>query len=89
MANTPQAKKRARQAEKHRAHNAARRSLMRTEIKKALKAVESRDSAAAQQAYRRATSIIDRLAGKGVLHHNTASRYKSRLNNHLRGLTSA
>ena len=89
MANTAQAKKRARQAEKHRAHNAARRSLMRTEIKKVLKAVESKDKSAAQQAYRNASSIIDRLAGKGILHRNTADRYKSRLNGRVRTLASA
>lgn len=89
MANTAQAKKRVRQAEKHRAHNAARRSLMRTEIKKALKAIESKDKGAAQQAYRDAASIIDRLAGKGILHKNTASRYKSRLNTRLRAVASA
>ena len=89
MANTAQAKKRVRQAERHRAHNAARHSLMRTELKKAIKAVESKDTAAAQQACRSATSMIDRLAGKGVLHKNTASRYKSRLNNRLRTLASA
>jgi len=89
VANTAQAKKRARQAEKHRAHNTARRSLMRTEIKKALKAIESKDKSGAQQACRQAASIIDRLAGKGVLHRNTASRYKSRLNSRLRALASA
>lgn len=89
MANTAQAKKRARQAEKNRAHNAARRSLMRTEIKKALKAIEAKDKAGAQTAFRSASSIIDRLAGKGILHPNTASRYKSRLNNRLRTLASA
>jgi small subunit ribosomal protein S20 len=89
VANTAQAKKRARQAEKHRAHNSARRSLMRTEIKNALKAIESKDEANAQTAYRRAASVIDRLAAKGMLHRNTASRYKSRLNNRLRALASA
>ncbi len=89
MANTAQAKKRARQAEKHRAHNTARRSMMRTEIKNALKAIESKDQANAQTAYRRAASIIDRLAAKGMLHRNTASRYISRLNNRLRALVSA
>jgi small subunit ribosomal protein S20 len=89
VANTAQAKKRARQAEKHRAHNSARRSLMRTEIKNALKAIESKDKPAAQTAYRRAASVIDRLAAKGMLHRNTASRYKSRLNGRLRALASA
>ena len=88
MANTLQAKKRARQAEKHRAHNAARRSLMRTQMKKVLKAVEAKDKDGAKQAYREASSIIDRLAGKRVLHKNTASRYKSRLNDRVRALAS-
>ncbi|MBI3900134.1 MAG: 30S ribosomal protein S20 [Gammaproteobacteria bacterium] len=86
MANTVQAKKRARQAEKNREHNAARRSLMRTQIKKVLKAVEAKDKTVAQAAYRDASSIIDRLAGKGVLHRNTASRYKSRLNDRVRAI---
>ena len=63
---------------------------MRTELKKALKAIESnKDKAEAQQAYRNATSMIDRLARKGVLHKNTASRHKSRLNNRLRTIASA
>lgn len=62
---------------------------MRTEIKKALTAIASKDKPNAQAAYRRAASIIDRLAGKGVIHRNTASRYKSRLNSRLRTLASA
>ena len=62
---------------------------MRTEIKNALKAIESKDKTAAQAAYRRATSMIDRLASKGLIHDNTAGRYKSRLNNRLRALASA
>ncbi|HEY8548761.1 MAG TPA: 30S ribosomal protein S20 [Vicinamibacterales bacterium] len=89
MANTPQAKKRARQAEKRRAHNASRRSMMRTAIKKVLKAVEAKDKTAAQEAYRQATSIIDRLARKGIVHPNAASRYKSRLNARVRAVATA
>lgn len=89
VANTAQAKKRVRQAEKNRARNTAQRSLMRTELKKALQAVESKDKAEAEKAYRSATSIIDRLARKGILHKNTASRHKSRLNSRLRTLASA
>lgn len=86
MANTPQAKKRARQAETHRAHNTARRSLLRTQMKKVLKAVANKDPTTARQAYRDVTSIIDRLAGKGLLHKNAAGRYKSRLNDRVRAL---
>lgn len=89
MANTAQAKKRARQAEKHRAHNAARRSLMRTQVKKVLKAVEAKDKDGATNAYRSATSMIDRLAGKGLIHRNAAARYKSRLNERIRRLGAA
>lgn len=89
MANTPQARKRARQAEKHRAHNMARRSQMRTQVKKVLKAAETKNAAAAREAYREATSIIDRLANKGILHRNTASRYKSRLNDRVRTLAAS
>lgn len=89
MANTPQARKRARQAEKRRVHNTARRSQMRTQIKKVLKAVETKDGAAARTAYREAASIIDRLANKGIVHRNTASRYKSRLNERVRAVPAS
>lgn len=89
MANTVQARKRARQAEKHRAHNAARRSLMRTKVKKVLKAVEAKDKDGATSAFREASSIIDRLAGKGLVHKNAAARYKSRLNERIRQLGNA
>lgn len=89
MANTAQAKKRARQAEKHRAHNAARRSLMRTQVKKVLKAIEAKDKDGATTAYRSASSMIDRLAGKGLVHKNAAARYKSRLNERIRRLGAA
>jgi len=89
MANTPQAKKRARQAEVRRQHNTARRSLMRTEIKNVLKAVAAKDANAARQALRDASSIIDRAAAKGLVHKNVANRYKSRLNNRVRSLASS
>ncbi len=84
MANTAQAKKRARQAEIHRQHNVAFRSRMRTAIKKVLKAAHEKDVTGGQTAYREAVSLIDRGTTKGILHKNTASRYKSRLNARLR-----
>lgn len=62
---------------------------MRTEIKKVLKAVADKDQNGARQALRDASSIIDRLAAKGLVHKNLASRYKSRLNNRVRTLSSA
>jgi small subunit ribosomal protein S20 len=84
VANTVQAKKRARQAEVHRTRNAAQRSALRTEIKKVAKAIESGDKTAAQAAFRAAMAAVDRAAGKGLIHRNAASRQKSRLNARLR-----
>jgi len=86
VANTAQAKKRARQAEAHRALNATQRSMLRSAIKTVRAAVEKKDKDAAQQAYREATSVIDRMARKGIIHKNAAARYKSGLNNGVRTL---
>ena len=86
MANSPQAKKRARQAEKRREHNASRRSMMRTYVKKVIKAIASGDKAAAEQAYQVAVPVIDRTARKGLIHPNKAARHKSRLSQHIRGM---
>ncbi len=84
MANSLSARKRARQSEKHRLHNASQRSHMRTAIKKVLAAIESGDKSAAETAYKAAVPAIDRLAAKGLMHRNKAARHKSRLNNHIR-----
>ena len=86
MANTLQAKKRARQAEAHRHHNTALRSMLRTYIKKVIAAVEKKDQAGAQVAYKEAVSVIDRIANKGLIHKNNAARHKSRLNTRVRSL---
>ncbi len=74
MANTPQAKKRVRQAEKRRQHNVGLRSMFRTHIKKVVQAIDSKDSDAAQKAYQEALPIIDRMAGKGIIHKNKARK---------------
>lgn len=79
MANTAQARKRVRQAEKHRLHNASQKSAMRTFIKNVRKAVAEGNLKAAQAAYTEASSKADRLARKNIIHTNAASRYKSRL----------
>ena len=79
MANSAQARKRARQSLKHRAHNASLRTAFRTAVKKVLKAVEAGDKAAAQEVFRQSTKILDRIADKGVFHKNKAARHKSRL----------
>ena len=84
MANIASARKRARQSEKRRKHNASRRSMMRTYIKKVRKAIAAGDKEAAQAAFKAAVPIIDRMAGKGLIHKNTAARYKSRINARIR-----
>jgi small subunit ribosomal protein S20 len=88
VANSAQARKRARQSETRRQHNAGRRSMMRTHMKKVLKAVAAEDREAATSAYREAVSLIDRSAKSGLLHKNAAARYKSRLNNRVRSLSA-
>jgi small subunit ribosomal protein S20 len=86
LANSAQAAKRARQAEKRRQHNAARRSTMRTYIKKVIKAIRSDDKEAAASAFRNAVPVIDRMADKGLIHKNKAARHKSRLNGHIKAM---
>lgn len=88
MANTVQAKKRARQAEEHRTHNAAQRTMLHTAIKKAREAIATQDKTKAQTAFRQATAVIDRLADKGVLHKNAAARHKSALNKGVKALAT-
>ena len=79
MANSAQARKRARQSEKQRMHNASLRSTLRTAIKKVIKAIEAGDKASAQSVLQESTGIIDRIADKKIIHKNKASRHKSRL----------
>ncbi|HSO05767.1 MAG TPA: 30S ribosomal protein S20 [Pelomicrobium sp.] len=79
MANSAQARKRARQAVKRRAHNVAQRSEYRTAIKKVRKAIQAGDKAQAKTALDECASTVDRIADKDILHKNTAARYKSRL----------
>lgn len=89
MANTPQAKKRVRQAEKRRQHNAGLRSNLRTYIKKVVQAISMKNPETAQQAYQEAVPIIDRMATKGIIHKNKAARHKSRLTAHIKALTKS
>ena len=86
MANSAQARKRARQAENRRQRNAGRRSEMRSEIKKVIKAIEAGDKAAAEGAFRAAMPLLDSLAGKGLIHKNKAARHNHRLNAKIRAL---
>ena len=86
MANSPQARKRARQAETRRRHNASFRSMIRTTIKKVVAAIESGDYDTATAAYNNAVPVIDRMADKGIIKKNKAARHKSRLNNKIKAL---
>jgi small subunit ribosomal protein S20 len=86
MANTAQAKKRAKQAEKSRVRNAGQRSNLRTFIKKVIAAVKEGDKEKAQAAYKTAVPIIDSAVTKGLIHKNKASRGKSRLNAKVKAL---
>ena len=79
MANTASARKRSRQSETQRQHNASLRSELRTAVKNARKAIEAGDKGAAQAVLQRATSTIDRIADKNIIHKNKAARHKSRL----------
>jgi small subunit ribosomal protein S20 len=85
VANSPSAKKRAKQAEKRRSHNASLRSMVRTYIK----AIDTKDAEKAQAAYVLAVPVIDRMADKGIIHKNKAARHKSRLNGHIKALSTA
>lgn len=86
MANIKSAKKRAIQAEKRRQHNASRRSMTRTCLKKVLAAIAAGDKEAAQAAFTVAVPILDRMATKGLIHKNKAARHKSRLNAQIKAI---
>ena len=86
MANSAQARKRARQAEVRRRHNASFRSMVRTSIKKVIAAIDSGDYDKATTAYNSAVPVIDRMADKGIVKKNKAARHKSRLNNKIKAL---
>ncbi|MBB3063041.1 30S ribosomal protein S20 [Microbulbifer rhizosphaerae] len=88
MANSPQAKKRARQNDKRRQHNASLRSMVRTYIKKVVAAIDAGDAEKAKTAYAEAVPVIDRMADKGIIHKNKAARHKSRLNAQIKDLAA-
>jgi len=79
MANIASAKKRMRQNLKRRARNRAVKSATRTQVRKFLAALGAGDLQAAQDQFRLAARALDKAAGRGVLHKNTAAREKSRL----------
>lgn len=86
MANIKSAKKRAKQNRVRNARNVAQRSMMRTAIKKVIKAIEAKDAVAARTAFDAAQPILDRFAARGLIHKNKAARHKSRLVARIRAL---
>lgn len=89
MANIASAKKRAKQSEKRRDHNVSLRSKLRTFMKKVVSATEGGNLPHAQEAFKEAVPVIDRMANKGIIHKSAAARYKSRLNARVKKLFSA
>lgn len=86
MANSAQARKRARQAEVHRQRNTGQRSAFRTAIKKVVYAIEAGNKAEAEALYKAAVPMIDKTAGKGLIEANKGARHKSRLNARIRAM---
>lgn len=83
MPQSKSAIKRVRKAEARNLHNTARRSKMRTLIKKVL---NETDKAKAEEIYREATAYLDRMSQKGIIHQNNAARKKARLTKHINNL---
>ena len=89
MANIKSAKKRARQSESRRIRNASARSMLRTAVKKIIKALDAQDAPAAEAAFQAAQPILDRFSSRGLIHKNKAARHKSRLNARIKALKTA
>lgn len=88
MANTPQSKKRARQSERRNAINKARRSRIRTYLRKVEEAIAGGDAQVAADALKAAQPELARGVTKGVLHKNTVARKMSRLSARVKALSS-
>lgn len=86
MANSAQTRKRARQNTKIREHNASARSMMRTYIKRVIAAIETGNKDTATEAFKTATSVLDKMASKGLIHKNKAARHKHRFNAKIKAL---
>ena len=88
MANHFSALKRARQTEKRTAGNRANKSRLRTELRRLREILAAGDKTKAQETFRATVSAIDKAIQKGVIHHNTADRYKARLQARLKALAA-
>ena len=89
MASHAAALKAHRQNVKRREHNRALRSKLRTALKDIRGALDANDMAAVKSKWRTTTSLIDKMAGKGVIHDNAAARYKSRIRKRLAATPAA
>ncbi len=87
MAKSKTPAKRARRAEANRLRNKAQKSRLHTEIKKFEATLKSSDVEAARENLQKVSSLIDKGAGKGILHKNTAARKKSALTKKLNALS--
>lgn len=88
MANSPQSKKRARQAQRRTIVNKTRRTRIRTYLRKVEEAIAGGDQAVAAAALKEAQPEIMRGVSKGILHKNTASRKMSRLSARVKALSA-
>ncbi len=86
MANSNQARKRARQLEQRRKHKMSQRSVLRSRIQKVIRALDANDKEAAQAAFKEAVPVIDRMTGRRIIHRNAAARQKSQLNTRIKAL---
>jgi len=89
VANSPQARKRARQNENNRKHNASLRSMARTYVKKVEAKIKAGNAEEAQAALKEAQPIMDSMVNKGVFAKNKIARQKSRLNAQIKALNNA
>ncbi|WP_027349355.1 30S ribosomal protein S20 [Halotalea alkalilenta] len=88
MANSKQARKRARQSEARRVLKSSQRSMARTFVKRVLKAIQTGDHSAAMTEFKKAQPVIDRIADKNVIAKKKAARIKSRLNARIKSLAA-
>jgi len=89
VANIKSAKKRAKQTVVRNARNVAQRSMLRTAVKKVVKALDANDAAGAETAFTSAQPLLDRMAARGLIHKNKAARHKSRLTARIKALKAA
>ena len=88
MANHVSSLKRARQTEVKTAVNRSNRSKLRGSLRAMREAIGKGDAKAAGEQFRSTTSLLDKSVQKGILHKNTASRYKSRLNARIKAISA-